>query len=51
MWGIGKNGKTTLVELLRDVLGDYAQNTSVETILERRGRTATNDVAALRGAR
>ena len=49
--GSGKNGKTTLVELLRDALGDYATNTSTETILSRRQEGVSNDVAALRGAR
>ena len=49
--GSGKNGKTTLVELLRDAMGDYATNTSTETILSRRQEGVSNDVAALRGAR
>jgi putative DNA primase/helicase len=51
LWGGGKNGKTTLVELLRDVMGDYAQNTDVETILAKKYAGVGNDVAALRGAR
>ena len=51
LWGRGKNGKGTLVELLRDVLGDYATNTDVETVLARKYSGVGNDVAALRGAR
>jgi putative DNA primase/helicase len=51
LYGSGKNGKTTLVELLRDGLGDYAQNTSPETILNKRQEGVGNDVAALKGAR
>ncbi len=51
LWGKGKNGKSTLVELLRDALGDYAANTDVETILVRKYAGVGNDVAALRGAR
>lgn len=51
LWGIGKNGKTTLVELLRDALGDYSTNTDTETILRKRYSGVGNDVAALRGAR
>jgi putative DNA primase/helicase len=51
LYGSGKNGKTTLVELLRDVLGDYAKNTSPETILSKRQEGVGNDVAALKGAR
>jgi putative DNA primase/helicase len=49
--GFGKNGKTTLVELFRDVLGDYATNTATETVLARRSEGINNDVAALKGAR
>ena len=51
LWGRGKNGKTTLIELLRAVLGDYAANTDVETVLVRQYSGVGNDVAALRGAR
>jgi len=49
--GSGKNGKTTLVELLRDVLGDYARNTDTETVLRKRHTGIGNKVAALKGAR
>ncbi len=51
LYGFGKNGKSTLVELFRDALGDYAQNTSSETVLSKRYEGIGNDVAALRGAR
>ncbi len=49
--GTGKNGKSTLVELLHDVLGDYARNTDTETVLRKRNAGVGNDVAALKGAR
>jgi P4 family phage/plasmid primase-like protien len=50
--GGGKNGKSTLVEALREAAGEYAQNTTVETILSSRGGSQIpNDVAALKGAR
>src|SRR5215207_10016857 len=49
--GFGKNGKTTLVELLQDVMGDYATNTDTETLLMKRYQGVSNDVAALKGAR
>jgi putative DNA primase/helicase len=51
LYGYGKNGKTTLVELLRDVMGDYATNTDTETLLMKRYQGVGNDVAALKGAR
>jgi putative DNA primase/helicase len=49
--GSGKNGKTTLVDLLQDVAGDYATTTDPETILAKRHQGVGNDVAALKGAR
>jgi putative DNA primase/helicase len=51
LYGFGKNGKTTLVELLHEVLGDYARNTDVETLLIKKYHGVGNDVAALKGAR
>src|SRR5829696_7339223 len=51
LYGFGKNGKTTLVELLHEVLGDYARNTNVETLLIKKYQGVGNDVAALKGAR
>lgn len=50
--GGGKNGKSTLVELLRDVMGDYARSTETETLLQKKSSGgANNEVAALKGAR
>jgi len=51
LYGSGKNGKTTLVELLHEALGDYARNTDVETLLIKKYQGVGNDVAALKGAR
>ncbi len=51
LYGFGKNGKTTLVELLQDAMGDYATNTDTETILAKKYQGVGNDVAALKGAR
>jgi putative DNA primase/helicase len=51
LYSHGKNGKSTLVELLQDVLGDYASNTDSETLLMKRYSGIGNDVAALKGAR
>jgi putative DNA primase/helicase len=49
-YGSGANGKTTLTELLRDALGEYAQQAPADTFLEKR-EGIPNDVARLRGAR
>jgi putative DNA primase/helicase len=51
LYGFGKNGKTTLIELLHEALGDYARNTDVETLLIKKYQGVGNDVAALKGAR
>ena len=51
LYGYGKNGKTTLVELMHEALGDYARNTDVETLLVKKYQGVGNDVAALKGAR
>jgi putative DNA primase/helicase len=50
LYGGGANGKSTLLETLRAVLGDYGQQAPAETFLERRD-SIPNDVARLRGAR
>jgi P4 family phage/plasmid primase-like protien len=49
--GAGKNGKTTLLEVLRHVLGDYAKDTPIETFMQKTYEGVGNDVAMLRGAR
>ena len=49
--GEGMNGKSTLVELLQDALGDYATGTEAQTILTKRYHSINNDIAALKGAR
>jgi putative DNA primase/helicase len=51
LYGTGANGKSTLLETLRALLGDYAQQTDFTTLLERRGDGPRNDIAALQGAR
>jgi len=56
LYGIGRNGKSTFIETLRAMLGDYAHRVDPETILEvpnrvdRRGGPRT-DLMALRGVR
>ncbi len=50
-WGSGANGKSTFVEALLAMLGDYGIKTQAETLLAKRENAIPNDVAALRGAR
>jgi len=49
--GGGDNGKTTWVETLRGLMGDYAQEAAIQTFLAHRHETIGNDVATLAGAR
>ena len=51
LYGLGANGKSTLLEILQALLGDYAKRTSSETFLIKKGGQIPNDIAALRGAR
>lgn len=49
--GDGANGKSTLLETVKSVLGDYATTCAPESLLLRREKAATNDIARLAGAR
>lgn len=49
--GKGANGKTTLLETVQALLGDYATRTPTETLMVKRAGEASNDVARLKGAR
>jgi putative DNA primase/helicase len=49
--GTGANGKSTLLGIVREVLGDYAAHTPTDTLLRRREDGIPNDVARLKGAR
>lgn len=51
LFGRGNNGKTTMLETLRALLGDYGLQADVGTFLERRRDGASNDLARLRSAR
>jgi putative DNA primase/helicase len=47
----GDNGKSTMVEVMEMLLGNYARRTPVETFLKKREGSIPNDIARLRGAR
>lgn len=50
LYGIGANGKSTLIDILLALLGDYAKQAEFTTFLYRQHDTVRNDLAALRGA-
>lgn len=51
LYGRGANGKSTFIQTINALLGDYAQQTPMQTFLLKRGESIPNDVAALRGSR
>ena len=52
LYGGGDNGKSTFVDAIRYVMGDYSRAIMVESLMRKRGNgTINNDIAATRGAR
>lgn len=51
LYGTGANGKSTFLEVIRTVLGDYARHAPFDTFLAGRGGGVPNDIARLVGAR
>ena len=51
LWGQGSNGKSTLMEVIEEMMGDYAQHTPASTFMVQRGDQIRNDIARLQGAR
>jgi putative DNA primase/helicase len=49
--GSGANGKSTFLQTISTILGDYAMSTPTETLLVKRRGAIPNDVARLKGAR
>lgn len=51
-YGTGRNGKTTFLDVIRCIAGDYASNIQPETLMVRStGSAANSDIARLKGAR
>lgn len=50
-YGTGANGKSTLLNTFRKVLGDYAQSANSDTLCFSHQIRVRNDIASLRGAR
>jgi putative DNA primase/helicase len=47
----GDNGKSTVIDVMQRLLGDYARRTPVDTFLTKREGAIPNDIARLKGAR
>ncbi|MEN6356410.1 MAG: phage/plasmid primase, P4 family [Armatimonadota bacterium] len=51
LYGVGSNGKSTFLNVIQDVLGDYAKDTPTESLMVKQNDGISNDIARLRGAR
>lgn len=52
LYGSGRNGKSTFLEVVRAILGEYATNIQPESIMVKNSSsTANTDIARLKGAR
>ena len=53
LFGTGRNGKSTFLDIIREIMGDYAANIQPETIMLRTSQNggASGDIARLKGAR
>jgi len=51
LYGSGANGKSTFLNTIMRILGDYAITASTETFMKRNGDQINNDIARLRGTR
>lgn len=51
-YGTGRNGKSTFLDIISEMMGDYAINIQPETIMIRQAQAGpTSDVARMKGAR
>lgn len=54
LYGMGNNGKSTFLDTIADIMGEYARNMGVETIMQNKfgsGNGANTQIARLRSAR
>lgn len=52
LYGSGQNGKSTLLNAIKEMMGDYAMQCPAETLMVKQSSgNASNDIARLRGAR
>ncbi|HEY8749395.1 MAG TPA: phage/plasmid primase, P4 family [Tepidisphaeraceae bacterium] len=50
-YGTGANGKSTLLGVVRELMGDYSTQTAADTLMAKRNEGIPNDIARLKGAR
>lgn len=49
--GAGANGKSTFINIITEILGEYAMTSSVDTFMKKNSAGMSNDLARLRGCR
>lgn len=52
LWGTGRNGKSTFINIIKEILGDYGKQTNSDTFTSKMNDNGiNNDIARLHGAR
>lgn len=52
LWGNGRNGKSTLINIVKEILGDYGKQTNADTFTSKTFESSiNNDIARLNDAR
>ncbi|MBP3040564.1 primase C-terminal domain-containing protein [Bacillaceae bacterium Marseille-Q3522] len=52
LWGTGRNGKSTFINIVKDMLGDYGKQTNSDTFTSKMNDNGiNNDIARLHGSR
>lgn len=50
-YGVGRNGKSVFLDTIAKLLGDYARNTTSDSLMRKRTGSIPNDIARLKGVR
>lgn len=51
LYGSGANGKSTFINTIMEIMGEYSMATPTETFMKKHGDGISNDIARLRGTR
>lgn len=51
LYGTGRNGKSTFMNVIKEILGDYGKQTNADTFTVKKSDRVNNDIAALKGSR
>jgi len=51
MYGTGKNGKSTFIEIIKMIMGDYYKRINMESLIVKNNNSINNDIACLNNSR